>query len=37
MTTQFTVQCGFAAYHANTVSVEAERIEGWKGGGHAQA
>ena len=24
MTKQFTVQCGFAAYHANTVSVEAE-------------
>ena len=27
MTRQFTVQCGFAAYHANTVSVEAETLE----------
>ena len=27
MTKQFTVQCGFAAYHANTVSVEAETLE----------
>ena len=27
MTNQFTVQCGFAAYHANTVSVEAETLE----------
>ena len=27
MTKQFTVQCGFAAYHANTVSVEAETLD----------
>ena len=27
MTKPFTVQCGFAAYHANTVSVEAETLE----------
>ena len=27
MTKQFTVQCGFAAYHANTVSVEADTLE----------
>ena len=27
MTKQYTVQCGFAAYHANTVSVEAETLE----------
>ena len=27
MTKPFTIQCGFAAYHANTVSVEAETLE----------
>ena len=27
MTKQFTVRCGFAAYHANTVSVEADTLE----------
>ena len=27
MKKQFTVQCGFAAYHANTVSVEADTLE----------
>ena len=27
MTRQFTVQCGLTAYHANTVSVEAETLE----------
>ncbi len=27
MTGRFTVQCGYAAYHANTVTVEAETLE----------